>query len=64
MRTAIKKTVAALASGDYDAATAAYNAAVPILDRAVTHGIIHRNKASRHKSRFNTQIRALKDTSS
>ena len=60
MRTAIKKTLAAVEGGDYDVATAAYNTAVPILDRAVTHGIIQKNKAARHKSRLNTKIKALK----
>ena len=60
MRTAIKKTVAAIDSGDAAAATAAYRRAVPTLDRAVTHGIIHRNKAARHKSRLNAKIKALK----
>tara|TARA_B100001146_G_C15927460_1_gene325642 strand:- start:164 stop:430 length:267 start_codon:yes stop_codon:yes gene_type:complete len=59
MRTAIKKAIAAIESGDYDAANSAYQAAVPILDRAVTHGIIHKNKASRHKSRLNTRVKAL-----
>ena len=60
MRTAIKKTLAAVEGGDYEAASAAYNAAVPILDRAVTHGIMQKNKAARHKSRLNTQVKALK----
>jgi len=60
MRTALKKAIAAVESGDYEVATAAYNVAVPILDSAVTHGIIHRNKAARHKSRLNTRIKALK----
>lgn len=60
MRTAIKKTLAAVESGDYEAATAAYVAVVPVLDRAVTHGIIHGNKAARHKSRLNKSVKALK----
>jgi len=60
MRTALKKAIAAVESGDYEAATTAYNLAVPLLDRAVTHSIIHRNKAARHKSRLNTKIKALK----
>ena len=60
MRTAIKKTIAATSTGDYEVATAAYNSAVPIIDRAVTHGIIHKNKAARHKSRLNDKIKALK----
>ena len=60
MRTAIKKAIAAIDSGDYDAATTAYTAAVPVLDRAVTHGLIHKNKAARHKSRLNDKVKALK----
>ncbi len=60
MRTAIKKTIAAVESGDYEVATAAYNVAVPILDSAVTHGLIQKNKAARHKSHLNSQIKALK----
>jgi|TARA_B110000503_G_scaffold4485_2_gene5948 small subunit ribosomal protein S20 len=59
MRTAIKKTIAALDTGDYAVAQTAYLSAVPILDRAVTHGIIHANKAARHKSRLNQKVRAL-----
>ena len=60
MRTAIKKTIAAVQTGDYEVATAAYQAVVPVLDRAVTHRIIRKNKAARHKSRLNVQVRALK----
>lgn len=60
MRTAIKKTIAAVESGDYEAANTAYVAMVPMLDRAATHGIIHQNKASRHKARLNTRVKALK----
>lgn len=59
-RTAIKKTLAAIEGGDFDAAGAAYTAAVPVIDRAVTHGIIQKNKAARHKSRLNTRVKALK----
>ena len=60
MRTAIKKTIAAIASTDHEAASVAYAAVAPVLDRAVTHGIIHKNKAARHKSRLNAHIKALK----
>ena len=59
LRTAIKPVVAATESGDYQSASAAYQTAVPIIDRAVTHGLIHRNKAARHKSRLNGHIKAL-----
>ena len=59
-RTVIKKTLSAIEAGDYDSATSAYSAAVPVIDRAVTHGIIQKNKAARHKSRLNTKVKALK----
>lgn len=59
VRTAIRKVLRALASGDKAAAEAAYKAAVPAIDRSVSQGIMHRNKAARHKSRLNQQLRAL-----
>lgn len=58
-RTYLKRVGAALESGDHEAAQAAFTAAVPVLDRMVRRGILHRNKAARHKSRLNAQIRAL-----
>jgi small subunit ribosomal protein S20 len=59
-RTAIKKTLAAVDAGDYESANAAYISAVPVIDRAVTHGIIQKKKAARHKSRLNARVKALK----
>lgn len=59
VRTYIKKTYAAIASGDRAAAQEAYTKAVPVIDRMADKGIIHKNKAARHKSRLNSQIKAL-----
>jgi small subunit ribosomal protein S20 len=59
MRTYIKATVAAIASTDKSAAEAAYKKVVPILDSSVGSGLISKNKAARHKSRMNAQIKAL-----
>lgn len=59
VRTYIKKVVAAIASGDKAAAAAAYTAAVPVIDRIADKGIIHKNKAARHKSRLNTHIKGM-----
>ena len=59
VRTYIKRTIAAIATGEYAAATEAYKAAVPVIDRMAEKGIIHKNKAARHKSRLNAQIKAL-----
>ena len=60
VRTSIKKVDAAIESGDHSKASEAYNIAVPIIDRMADKGIIHKNKAARHKSRLNSSIRALK----
>lgn len=59
LRTAIKKVIAAVRAGDRDSAAQAYAAAVPVIDTAAGKGLIHANKAARHKSRLNQQIRAL-----
>ena len=60
VRTCIKKVNAAIEGGDYKAATEAYNAAVPVIDRMADKGILNKNKAARHKSRLNTAVKALK----
>lgn len=59
VRTYIKKTYAAIATGEVATATAAYNSAVPVIDRMADKGIIHKNKAARHKSRLNAQLKAM-----
>ena len=59
VRTVIKKVNAAVGSGDAEAARAAYASAVPVIDRMADKGIIHKNKAARHKSRLNAQVKAL-----
>jgi SSU ribosomal protein S20P len=59
VRTYLKKVIAAIEAGDAKAAQAAYVEAVPVVDRMADKGIIHKNKAARHKSRLNAQIKAL-----
>ena len=59
VRTYIKRVYYALQAKDLEAAKAAYSAAVPIIDRMADKGLIHKNKAARHKSRLNAQIKAL-----
>jgi small subunit ribosomal protein S20 len=59
MRTQVKKVVYAIEAGDKTAAQDAYKAAVPLLDSMARKGLIHKNKAARHKSRLNEKIRAL-----
>ncbi len=59
VRTSLKKVVTAIEAGDKEAAQTAYKAAMPLMDRYASRGLIHQNKAARHKSRLNAQIKAL-----
>ena len=59
VRTYIKKIDAAIAGGDQSAAANAYNEAVPVIDRMADKGIIHKNKAARHKSRLNAAVKGM-----
>lgn len=59
LRTFIKKVIAAVETGDVEKAQAAFKIAQPVIDSAVNKGLIHKNKASRSKSRLNAKIRAL-----
>ena len=59
VRTYIKRVNAAIASGDQQAAGNALTAAIPVIDSMVGKGIMHKNKAARHKSRLSAKIKAL-----
>ena len=59
LRTAVKKVLKALDANDAAGARAAFDVAQPILDRFSARGLIHRNKAARHKSRLSARIKAL-----
>ncbi len=59
VRTSIKKVIAAVASGDHAVAKAAYADAVPVIDRMASKGLIHKNKAARHKSRLSGHVKKL-----
>ncbi|MDO9162992.1 MAG: 30S ribosomal protein S20 [Methylococcaceae bacterium] len=59
LRTFIKKVIAAVRAGDKDKAQAALKTVVPIIDSAVNKGIIHKNKASRSKSRLNLKVKSI-----
>jgi len=60
VRTYVKKVLAAVAAGEYEAAQAAFQAAMPKVDSMVNKGIIKKNKAARWKSRLNAKVKALK----
>ena len=59
LRTAVKKVLKAIEAKDATGAAEAFNVAQPILDRYASRGLIHKNKAARHKSRLTARIRAI-----
>lgn len=59
MNTFIKRVVEAVQSANLEKAQAEYREAASILDKHATKGLIHRNKAARHKSRLNIMIKSL-----
>ncbi|HLD09905.1 MAG TPA: 30S ribosomal protein S20 [Methylophilaceae bacterium] len=59
LRTAIKKVTKAVEAGDKKAAAVVFTENVSVIDRIADKKIIHKNKASRHKSRLNAAIKAM-----
>jgi small subunit ribosomal protein S20 len=59
LRTSVKKVLNAVGAGDRDKAVEAYKDAQPVIDTMVNKGIIHRNKAARHKREMNAKIKAM-----
>ena len=59
LRSSIRKVLKAIEAQDKVGAEAAYKAAEPVLDRYASRGLIHKNKAARHKSHLSKQIAAL-----
>lgn len=60
LRTSVKKVLKAIEANDAAGAQAAFAIAQPILDRFSARGLIHKNKAARHKSRLTARIKAIK----
>ena len=58
-RTLIRNVVKAIEAKDKGKAESAFKEMVPVLDRYAAKGMIHKNKAARHKSRLTERIRAL-----
>ena len=59
LRSSIRKVLKAIEAKDKAGAEAAYKVAEPVLDRYSSRGLIHKNKAARHKSRLTAHIKAL-----
>ncbi len=59
LRTAIRNLREALASGNAQEASSAYNKTASVLDKSVQKGVLHKNTASRYKSRLTARVKAL-----
>lgn len=59
MRVAIKSFDKAIASGSVEDATKAFRDASQVVDKIAQKGVIHRNQASRRKSRMNARLKGL-----
>jgi small subunit ribosomal protein S20 len=59
VKTAVRTTRTAIASGDKAAASAALLVAAKKLDKAASKGVIHKNQAANRKSAIAKQVAAL-----
>ncbi len=59
LRGAIKRVKKAIEAGDKVAARAVLRESTKVLDSIADKKIIHKNKASRHKSRLSAAIKAM-----
>lgn len=59
LRTYIKKVLAAITAGDKKLALTCLQETNPIIDRMASKGIIHKNKADRHKSRLSAHVKKM-----
>lgn len=58
-RTAIKKVVKAIEQKTQEIASECYREAASTIDKMAAKGIIHKNKAARHKSRLVKRLKAM-----
>lgn len=59
LKTYIKRVREAVAAKDKDAAVAALNAAIPVIDATSSKGVIHKSTASRNVSRLTKLVNTL-----
>ena len=60
LRSQLRQLRESLAKGDKPAAEQVYRETVSALDKAIQKGVIHKNTASRYKSRLAARLNALK----
>jgi small subunit ribosomal protein S20 len=59
LKTHIKRVREAVAAKDKEAATEALKAAIPVIDKTATKGVIHKSNASRSVSRLTKLVNTL-----
>jgi len=60
LRSALRQLRESLAKGDKTAAEQVFRQTVSALDKAVQKGVVHKNTASRYKSRLSARLHAVK----
>jgi small subunit ribosomal protein S20 len=59
MRTALRGLKTAISQGDQAAAENSYKEAASVLDKSAKKGVIHKNTASRYKSRLSARVKKV-----
>ena len=59
LRGSLRTLREAITAGDKKTIAATFSATVSILDKSVQKGVLHKNTASRYKSRLNARVKAL-----
>jgi len=59
LRGTLRSLREAIATGDLKAAVEQYRLTASILDKSVQKGVLHKNTASRYKSRLNARVKAV-----
>ena len=58
-KTAVKRVLEAVESGNADEAAKTFNAAQSVIDKAVVKGVMHRNTAARRKALMSRRMKAM-----
>jgi small subunit ribosomal protein S20 len=59
LRSALRSLREAIAKGDKESAQKAYSETVSVVDKGVQKGALHKNTASRYKSRLSKRVKAI-----
>ena len=59
LRGALRAMRESMTGGNSDAITSQFRTTTSILDKSVQKGVLHKNTASRYKSRLNARVKAL-----